>query len=137
MPSYILASRPASRSPTLYIRTMRRVAGRYDAAVVLRACSAVASCLVHSRRVWCTRVGNILSPGAGVLFRTLSSDCQRDDLVRRSPQDAAPSANVHDSNASISAGQHAAHSSSGPQVDRKSTRLNSSHTDISRMPSSA
>ena len=25
----------------------------------------------------------------------------------------------------------------GPQIDRKSTRLNSSHTDISRMPSSA
>ena len=25
----------------------------------------------------------------------------------------------------------------GPQLDRKSTRLNSSHTDISRMPSSA
>ena len=24
-----------------------------------------------------------------------------------------------------------------PQIDRKSTRLNSSHTDISRMPSSA
>ena len=27
--------------------------------------------------------------------------------------------------------------SSNPQSDRKSTRLNSSHTDISRMPSSA
>ena len=26
---------------------------------------------------------------------------------------------------------------SGPKIDRKSTRLNSSHTDISRMPSSA
>ena len=34
-------------------------------------------------------------------------------------------------------GQQAVNTLAGPNKDRKSTRLNSSHTDISRMPSSA